>query len=359
MKVLFLSHQADFLYGGEVVTLAFMRELQALGAEVHFASPEGAYHEQAREFAICHRISSRQFSRKIAALPGFVSAWGATRNELVGLVRASGINILHATSLKAMVYAWGAAGSVPVVWHHHDILPVSAGNSLWVKTLALKAGRILTPSNATRDSLLKAGVADKKVHVLNNGFRVGEWTARRSRAENSRLRIGVIGEISVRKGTDRLEGIIAALGRDPLITFQVIGEGLSDPAFAANLRKKLESFNVEFLGRRSEIKQLYQELDLLLVPSRQDPLPTVIVEAGLSGVPVVAARTGGIPEMILDGKNGFLFDNEVEAARAIRKSLAIWPALSRQARKFAEERYNIRALSKALIAHYQEVIRGA
>jgi glycosyltransferase involved in cell wall biosynthesis len=84
----------------------------------------------------------------------------------------------------------------------------------------------------------------------------------------------------------------------------------------------------------------------------------VIVEAGLSGVPVVGARVGGIPEMIQNGVNGFLFDSEKEAANTIRKIRSEWQPFSDRARSFAESRYDIRRLSTELLHHYQEVRNG-
>lgn len=356
MKVLFLSHQAEFMYGGEIVTLAFMRELRQLGVEIHFASPPGPYLDRAREVARGHELSSKQFSRRLSQLPGLAAAWWRTRAELAELVERHGIQIVHATSLKAMVYAWALGRKIPAVWHHHDILPATLSNRVWLHAIASRARLILTPSAATREALVEAGVHAEKVQVLANGFRIGEWQARVPREENQPLKIGVVGEISPRKGTDRLEEILKHLGNFS-VEISVIGEGLSDPEFAARLRQRLESPRVKFLGRR-EVKSLYQEMDLLLVPSRQDPLPTVIVEAGLSGVPIVGARAGGIPEMIRDGENGFLFRNEQEAAEAIRKTKTQWQELARNSRRMAEEKYDISRLAKTLLVHYKSLMGG-
>ena len=175
------------------------------------------------------------------------------------------------------------------------------------------------PSSATRSALLASGISAEKVHVLRNGFRLEEWAARPPRGLNQPFRIGMIGEISPRKGSDRLEGFLKELAGEPDFEVLVVGEGLSDPDFAEKIRERLASNKVKFLGRISPMKDFYREMDLLFVPSRQDPLPTVIVEAGLSAVPVLGARVGGIPEMIENGQNGFLFDNEAEAAEGFQQ----------------------------------------
>ncbi len=357
MKVLFFSHQAQFIYGGEVVTLAFMRELKRNGISVHFAAPEGPYSQRAAEHATVHVVPSVQFSRKLSQLPRIAKGFLSTHRALKEICREQNIDLVHATSLKAMAYAWKLGGEMPVLWHHHDILPESRSNTLWVKGLARHAARILAPSAATRLSLLSAGVPEAKAFVLRNGFRVDEWKARPNQHGNI-FRIGLVGEISRRKGSDRLEKIVQLLGPSREFQFLVIGEGLSDPVFAQELKANLASKQVRFLGRRERMKELYQELDVLLVPSRQDPLPTVIVEAGLSGLPIVGARAGGIPEMIDPGKNGFLFDNEEEAAKQLLKVKANWRNFSLTSRELALQRYNIATLTKELLAHYQEAMSG-
>jgi L-malate glycosyltransferase len=359
MKILFFSHQADFLYGGEICTLAFMGELRQLGHEVHFASPEGPYARRAAEVARCHVVSSVQFSRKLRRLPGFLHAWRNTRAELQKIVQQNGIELLHATSLKAMVYAAPLRKRLPVIWHHHDILPAGRANDLWVRQLAARAALVLAPSGATREALLLAGVPPAKVAVLHNGFQLENWKARGPRADSETLRVGLVGEISHRKGHDRLPGILEALKnrgeRESAFEFLVVGEGLSDPAFAGEVRARLAGAAVRFLGRQEKMQEVYKQLDALLVPSRQDPLPTVIVEAGLSGLPIVAARAGGIPEMVQNGVNGYLFGNEAEAAEALVKVRKNWQQLAAASRDLAEKRYDIRALTQRLLGLYAGV----
>jgi glycosyltransferase involved in cell wall biosynthesis len=193
---------------------------------------------------------------------------------------------------------------------------------------------------------------------LNNGFRLDQWQPRSPREPGPKFRIAMVGEISPRKGTDRLPGILRALrekGGFDGCELLMIGEGLSAPEFAAEMRQTLKDEPVSFLGRREDVPRLLQNMDLLLVPSRQDPLPTVIVEAALSGVPALGSRAGGIPEMIVEGKTGYLADSDEEYAEAIIRCREVshWRELSAGARELAEERFDIVRLTKQLIGYYE------
>lgn len=355
-RVLFFSHQADFIYGAETVTLELLAQLRR-SAEVtpEFASPQGAYFERAQTLVPVHTLPARDFRRSIKFLTIFVWAWLATCVRFFCLVRAQKYDAIIATTLKSMVYAWPMAllPRANVYWHHHDILPRSFWNDLIVRLLARFAEKIIVPSQATKKGLLAAGVREGKVLVIANGVSADRWFPSDERfhpgAQSSGTKarntaglkqdifyIGVVGEISERKGADRIALLIEALQkRAPAIPFQfqVIGAGLSDPDFAARVRERNADYEasgkVQFTGRVEDVPERMRELHALVLLSRQDPFPTVILEAGLSGVPSIAFAVGGVREMISPKVNGVVVENIEELAQ----ELLVWinePAVWRQ-----------------------------
>ena len=90
---------------------------------------------------------------------------------------------------------------------------------------------------------------------------------------------------------------------------RLVVAGSLDSEFSRDLEQQYgNAGNIEFLGhvRPSEF---YRDIDVLVVPSLwNDTLPTVVLEAMQYGLPVIASNLGGIPEMIEDGKTGWLFD---------------------------------------------------
>jgi glycosyltransferase involved in cell wall biosynthesis len=133
----------------------------------------------------------------------------------------------------------------------------------------------------------------------------------------------VVGRIEPEKGqeefvrcarvlTQRFAGISFALAGAPLF---------SSPAYYERVVEQARGLPVDFLGWQEDLKTLFAGLDLLVVPSKSHEATTrVIPEAFSAGLPVVAFPSGGIPEIVRDGSNGFLAAQPTPAALADRIS---------------------------------------
>jgi L-malate glycosyltransferase len=99
------------------------------------------------------------------------------------------------------------------------------------------------------------------------------------------------------------------------------------------------SGRVAFLGSFPRIEDLLAECDLFLLPSIEESFGLAALEAMASGVPVIAAKTGGIPEVVEDGVSGYLFDKyDVEAMAQGAIKLLNTPELHQQLAKAARDR---------------------
>jgi glycosyltransferase involved in cell wall biosynthesis len=118
---------------------------------------------------------------------------------------------------------------------------------------------------------------------------------------------------------------------------------------------------VVFAGSRGDVEELLPRTDLVVLPTRSEALPTVLMEAAASGVASVATAVGGVPEVVVDGETGWLVDEAAPAPFAA----ALCAALSdpaeirrrgRAARMRAESHFSSAAWADRLTACYREVV---
>lgn len=170
--------------------------------------------------------------------------------------------------------------------------------------------------------------SSSKIRVVHNPIKI-EKTSPSS--EYSRdIDVLFVGRLSPEKGVDIL---IEAVSSMPELVVIIAGDG----DLAAPLKASAGP-HIRFLGwiAHSELARLYERAKLVVVPSRSEPQGVVVLEALASGTPVAGARVGGIPEMIADGQNGWLFKpNDSEELRALLRRLFASPDLLRSASKVA------------------------
>ncbi|MFH0911426.1 MAG: glycosyltransferase [Planctomycetota bacterium] len=140
--------------------------------------------------------------------------------------------------------------------------------------------------------------------------------------EESPATVGMLARFSPEKGHDLLLRAAALLqGRDRPFRVLLGGEGDTLPAARALSESLGLSRAVTFLGRVDDPESFYGAVDLLAAPSRAEGFSNAILEAMARGLPVVAARVGGIPEAVKDGETGLLVPTEDPEAlsRAIER----------------------------------------
>ena len=174
----------------------------------------------------------------------------------------------------------------------------------------------------TRDILAylaRSGWPENRIHYLPN-FVPDMKAARIARAsldtpEDVPLALA-LGRLHHNKAFDILIGAVA---RAPGIHLWLAGEGPDRARLEAHARRLAVGNRVKFLGWRDDIPALLATADMLVCPSRHEPLGNVVIEAWAAGTPVVAASSAGPAALIRDGVNGLLVP--VEDADALARAM--------------------------------------
>ncbi len=179
--------------------------------------------------------------------------------------------------------------------------------------LLKRNNRIVTVSESIKEYLRKKGI-NKEISVIYNG--VNKIKSKKSLSLKKKFKdnyfkekdllIFFIGRLTEVKGVFNLLEICEKI-KNENIKFLVIGEGELEE-YIKNKIKEKKLNNIKLLGFKSDIENYLPYADLLIVPSNMEGIPLCILEAMSCGVPSIASKVGGIPEII--DNNGVLYDNK-------------------------------------------------
>lgn len=190
-----------------------------------------------------------------------------------------------------------------------------------VERVALRSVHcIITPSDYVKRTLpIDKRAISKKVVVIPHGIEIPEEGGVLNRSDASRKLnlsvdipvVGMVGRLVYLKGFDLLIRSAPALRASvPGVKIVLIGEGPEEYALRRLAEKEGVSDIVVFAGYRSDARRLVQAFDLLVAPSRDEGVSLSIMEAMACGKPVVAAKVGGIPDIMIDGVTGILIPSD-------------------------------------------------
>jgi glycosyltransferase involved in cell wall biosynthesis len=222
------------------------------------------------------------------------------------------------------------------------------------------ADRVMPVSAALQRVLERCGVR-ARFHIVPNTFDPALFspaaTARRHDGHSRLLFVGRLVEIKGIATLLRAAAIVAKSRGDWQL--DIVGEGAKQLDYERLAAELGISGRVRFHGRRnkSQIAELMREADAFVLPSVWENMPCVLIEALASGLPVVATRTGGIPE-IIDEESGILVPpgDELALSAAINRILDIHPTYTTSHLSGKAERFSLDSIGSECNAIYLQCL---
>lgn len=233
--------------------------------------------------------------------------------------------------------------------------------------------KYITVSNAIRDILIECGIPSWKAVTVYSGIDINDYLNLSTdylekefnyiHGPGEKIILVNAAALTPQKDHETLIRAADILRKtySNFILF-IAGDGeLRDKLFKLRKRLNLEEYIV-FTGFREDVNNLIKFSDIFVISSRWEGLGTSIIDAMAMGRPVVAAKTGGIPELIEDGINGLLADKEnpedlADAVLRLIRDTALREKISSRAMKRAID-FSIEATIDRTISEYKKLLIG-
>lgn len=246
------------------------------------------------------------------------------------------VQIIHAHDSHAHTFAVLAATlfrcRVPVVVSRRVDVPIGKTKASLRKYNHSSVGAIICVSDCVKGIVSNSVTGKSRLHTVHDGIRLERFSVKASHALRRMLHCSdaatIVGNIAALAGhKDHLTFLRTASSLhvlDPSLVFVIVGEGDERGAIEHEV-KRLELEKVVYLlGHRTNIEELLSDMNVFLFTSKTEGLGSSVLDAMACGVPVVATKAGGIPELIEHGYNGLLAEvaNADELAAHVQSVLS-------------------------------------
>ncbi len=387
MRVLYVSHTAQ-VSGGERSLLELLGALPA-AVQAHVATPRGLLASEVGELGIATTpITGTAGSLRPHPLhtPLTIGQLALTAAQVGRAARRWHAEILHANSIRAGIVLGLARARGARVVHVRDCLPPGALSGWALRLIAATATTVVANSRYTASSVL-AVAPGARVEVVHNAVDLARFDparidrpAARARLEGvapGRLLLGVVAQLSPWKGQDtaiealallRERGVDAQLLLIGSAKFLARSTRYDNEAYLRRLRALTHAAGlderVSWLGEREDVPELIRALDILLLPSWEEPFGRAAIEAMAMEVPVIATSVGGPAEILTDGREGLLLAPReprawAQAIHTLARDAERRAQMGRAGRLRAQQGFTLAAHVAAILDVYERALARA
>lgn len=353
--------------GLEIVNLTLMKQLKEKGFSVYCLTSgwnDGAFISRLQALDIpyqCVKLGNLYISRPVWTLDTILN-FPKAAFQIKNLLKRFQPDTIILNEHKSFLYSGFLWKGFNVIFWEHNLPPVNLFNKITYRRLAKTVSHIVACSEYVNLRLSKIISGHSKIRTIYNGIHTADsCVAHETKRMDNGIRIGIVGQVIPRKGHMLLlEALSILVDRGLPCAIYVYGNDKTE--YAREMRQFAEEIGISkhiyWMGFVQDKNMIYNKVDIVVVPSVGEPFGLVALEPALWKVPVVAARSGGLPEIIKNEFNGLLFEpgNSNDLATQLEKLIShpqLRSEIGQQAKTVLREQFSADRMTERFIEIFE------
>ncbi len=371
MNILYLTDTGNIIGGGEISLLNLLENINQSKFNPHVVMPQsGDFTEKVKQLGV--GVNILELKKVKNPLNIFFSL--RRINRLCGIIKQQKIGLIHSNSTGGIAFLGGMAArimKIPFIWH---VRIINSAGPLDIIQCVLST-KIIVISEAVEKRFWWIPVT-KKIVTIYNGVNTDNFKEQREMnfrdeigCKEDDFLVGTIGRFIPLKGYEYfIKAAKIILEKAPNAKFLIVGLDYDkENRYLSYLKKLTRDLELKdkiiFLGEREDVPQILSSLDVFVFTSIGESFGRVLIEAMGCAKPVVAFRSGGVPEIVEEGLTGFLVspkDSRKMAEKIIYllNNKEIRQKIGQAGRLRAERLFDIKAHVKRVEDLYLSLIKN-
>ncbi len=323
----------------------------------------------------------RRLPTLLRALGGRTGNWGRLPLLRVAAadIDAGGFDVVHCqygnlgVRVLPMVRNGILHGRLLTAIRGHDVTQTERFGAEFYKDLIREGDGFMPVSRSLQDILQSMGCPSEQIHIVRSAIDCRQFNFRpRMPCPDRPAELISVARLVEMKGIEYAIRAVAQLHQQGVpVRYQVIGYGPLFEALQTLVQQLGLQSHVQLHGAMAhdELVRQLDQADIFVAPSvtaangEKEGIPNAVKEAMAQGMPVVATRHSGIPELVEDGVSGYLVEERDVEGLAGKIKLLLdqprsWPDMGRAGRKHIEQEYDLPVVQERLLACYTAVLTG-